>query len=194
MKKVFVLAFALVLSAPVLTMAQVSTVAPATEKKSGAILTPTESRYEFGTITQGDVVDHNFAFRNTGTEPLVITNVGVSCGCTTPEWTKEPIMPGKTGNIHARFNSTGKMGVQNKVLTVNSNNGAGDVMLTLAGTVNAKEETAAAASAATTLSAAPVATATTKATPIEKGKIKVKKAKGEKAKVKIEDGKVEVKK
>lgn len=162
MKKVLAIALALVLGAPVLTMAQ-APAAAATEKKSGAVMTPDEPRYEFGTINQGDIVEHVFTFRNTGTEPLVVTNVGVSCGCTTPEYTKDPVLPGKTGKITARFNSTGKMGQQNKVLTVSSNNAAGDVMLTLAGTVKEKEGADNAAAGVTvTPVAAPTAAASMK--------------------------------
>jgi Protein of unknown function (DUF1573) len=192
MKKVFALALALVLSAPVLTMAQAPAAGAATEKKSGAVMTPDESRFEFGTVNQGEIVDHTFTFRNTGTEPLVITNVGVSCGCTTPEYTKDPVMPGKAGKITARFNTTGKMGQQNKVLTVSSNNANGEVQLTLAGTV--QEKGASAAVAPTATSSAAATTVDAKAVPVAKGKVKMKKADGKKSKVKMEDGKTEVKK
>ncbi len=195
MKKVFAIALALVLSAPVLTMAQAPAGA-ATEKKSGAMMTPDESRFEFGTVNQGEIVDHTFTFRNTGTEPLVITNVGVSCGCTTPEYTKDPVMPGKAGKITARFNTAGKMGQQNKVLTVSSNNASGEVQLTLAGTVQEKGATGAVAPAATmpVASSATAAPVMEKGTPVAKGKIKMKKADGKKSKVKMENGKTEVKK
>ncbi|MBC7449687.1 MAG: DUF1573 domain-containing protein [Hymenobacteraceae bacterium] len=179
------------LAAPALTMAQAPATAPVMEKKSGALLTPDEMKYEFGSVKQGDVVEHVFTFRNTGTEPLVISNVGVSCGCTTPEYTKDPVMPGKAGKITARFNTAGKMGQQNKVLTVNSNNANGDVQLTLAGTI--------AEAAAGPMAAAPASESfeikdATKATPVAKGKIKVKKADGKKDKVKMSGSKMEVKK
>ncbi len=179
MKKVFALALSLMLAAPVLTMAQEAT--QTMEKKSGALMTPDESKFEFGTVKQGDVVEHTFTFKNTGTEPLVVTNVGVSCGCTTPEYTKDPVLPGKSGKITARFNTAGKMGQQNKVLTVSSNNSAGNVELSLTGTV----------AEAGTMAAAP---AEVKATPVAKGKIKVKKADGKKDKVKLTDSKAEAKK
>ncbi len=80
-----------------------------------------ESTYEFGDIYQGDVVSHTFTFENTGEAPLVLTNIATTCGCTAPEWPREPIMPGETGEILITFNSTGKMGIQNKVITVFSN-------------------------------------------------------------------------
>jgi hypothetical protein len=172
MKKIFALALSLMLAAPALTMAQAPAAAPAAEKKNGAVLTPDESKFEFGTVKQGDVVDHTFTFRNTGTEPLVISNVAASCGCTTPEYTKDPIQRGATGKITARFNTAGKMGQQNKTLTVNSNNVGGDVYLTLSGTI--------AEPAATATAAAPAAATEVKAAPApatEKSKVKKGEAK-----------------
>lgn len=79
------------------------------------------STHEFGDIYQGDVVNHTFTFENKGTAPLVLTNVATTCGCTAPEWPREPIMPGESGEVLIKFNSTGKMGIQNKVITIFSN-------------------------------------------------------------------------
>lgn len=183
MKKVFALALALVLAAPAVTMAQ-ALAAPAAEKKGGAVLSPDETKYEFGTVKQNDIVEHTFTFRNTGSEPLVISNVGVSCGCTTPEYTKDPVLPGKAGKITARFNTAGKMGQQNKVLTVSSNNANGDVQLTLAGTI--ADPSAAAA-------VAPAPSTTAEAAPVKKAKLKAK-SDGKKEKVKIAEGEARVKK
>lgn len=77
--------------------------------------------YDFGTLTEGDTVEHTFAFTNTGQFPLIINNITASCGCTTPEWPREPIAPGATSSIKVRFNSRGKMGEQNKTITVFAN-------------------------------------------------------------------------
>ena len=112
---------------------------------AGPAITFEEVKYDFGSVVQGGTVDHTFKFKNTGTAPLVISNIGVSCGCTTPEWTKAPVMPGKSGTIAAHFNSTGKMGMQNKVLTIESNATAGSTTVALVGDV---KEAAAAANAA----------------------------------------------
>ena len=71
----------------------------------------------------------------------------MSCGCTTPEWTKAPVLPGKTGTLAAHFNSTGKMGMQNKVLTVESNAVAGSTTVSLVGEVKEASATANAAPA-----------------------------------------------
>ncbi len=92
------------------------------EKVSGAVITFEKSTHEFGDMIQGDKVEHTFKFTNTGNEALVITNVQVTCGCTTPKgWPREPIAPGGKGEITLSFNSAGKMGKQNKVVTIVSN-------------------------------------------------------------------------
>ena len=104
-------------------------------KVAGPAITFEEVKYDFGSIGQGGVVDHVFKFKNTGTQPLIISNIGVSCGCTTPEWTKDPVMPGKTGTISAHFNTAGKMGMQNKVLTIESNATGGTTTVALVGEV-----------------------------------------------------------
>ncbi|WP_460576399.1 DUF1573 domain-containing protein [Hymenobacter coalescens] len=136
MKKALVLALSLTL-AGFAAQAQSASVQPANakEKVAGPAITFTEMKFDFGKIKQGDVVEHTFKFKNTGNAPLIISNIGTSCGCTTPDWTKDPIAPGKTGTITAKFNSTGKMGMQNKVLTVESNAAAGSAMVSLVGEV-----------------------------------------------------------
>ncbi|GAB2537944.1 hypothetical protein GCM10027189_20570 [Rufibacter soli] len=80
-----------------------------------------EQKFNFGDIKPGDVVTHTFKFTNNGTMPLVIANVKTTCGCTATDFPKAPVMPGETASITARFNSAGKRGQQNKVITVESN-------------------------------------------------------------------------
>lgn len=88
----------------------------------GALLTWEKSNYDFGDIKQGERVEHTFHFSNTGTEPLMITNVTTQCGCTAPKgWPRDPIAPGRSGEITLVFDSTGKFGRVNKVATVMSN-------------------------------------------------------------------------
>jgi len=79
------------------------------------------STYDFGKIKEGDKVSHSFKFTNTGKSPLIITSAIASCGCTTPVWPKTPIMPGDTGSISVTFNSRGKSGLQDKLITVSAN-------------------------------------------------------------------------
>lgn len=61
--------------------------------------------YDFGKIPEGPVAEHVFEFTNTGKEPLIIQNVGASCGCTTPIWSRDPILPGHKGKITVRLNT-----------------------------------------------------------------------------------------
>lgn len=77
--------------------------------------------FDFEKINQGESVEHQFKFKNTGKSPLIISNATATCGCTVPEVPKEPIQPGKEGVIKVVFNSTGKDGMQDKVVTVTSN-------------------------------------------------------------------------
>jgi hypothetical protein len=91
------------------------------EKVSGPVITFEKNTHDFGEIYQGDKVEHVFKFTNTGNEPLIITNIQISCGCTTPQWPHEPIPPGAKGEITVGFNSAGKSGLQNKSLPIQSN-------------------------------------------------------------------------
>jgi hypothetical protein len=94
----------------------------ATAKASGPVITFEKKSHNFGDIYQGDKVEETFKFTNTGNEPLIITNVQVTCGCTTPKgWPRDPIAPGGKGELTIAFNSAGKSGLQNKVVTVISN-------------------------------------------------------------------------
>ncbi|MGC3944117.1 MAG: DUF1573 domain-containing protein [Chryseolinea sp.] len=79
------------------------------------------TEHDFGTINEGDVVEYQYAFKNTGTAPLIIQNAQGSCGCTVPDWTKEPIPAGGTGFVKAKFDSSGKPNIQNKTVTVTAN-------------------------------------------------------------------------
>jgi hypothetical protein len=81
-----------------------------------------EDSHNFGEIPEGEKVTHVFKFRNTGTNPLQVENVKPSCGCTTPDWSKEPIPVGEEGFVTMEFNSAGKTGTQAKTLTVAFNN------------------------------------------------------------------------
>jgi len=77
--------------------------------------------WDFGTIQQGESPEFTFKFKNTGNEPMIISNAKGSCGCTVPQWPKEPIAPGETGEINVKFNSKNKKGSQNKTVTLTAN-------------------------------------------------------------------------
>jgi hypothetical protein len=88
---------------------------------SNANIQFTEKQFDFGDIVQGETVSHVFKFVNTGSEPLIVLDVQTTCGCTAPQWPKTPIPPGETGEIVVKFNSTKKIGRQNKIITVYTN-------------------------------------------------------------------------
>ncbi len=90
--------------------------------KAQGKLTFEKETHDFGTIAEGTQATYVFKVRNEGNEPVVIPGVQASCGCTTPSWTKEPILPGKTGTITAVYNSSGRPGPFHKSITVLSNN------------------------------------------------------------------------
>lgn len=94
-----------------------------------------EKEYDFGEIMQGDKVEHVFKFTNTGNAPLIISNARASCGCTVPEWPKEPIPPGDTGEIDVVFNSAGKSGRQTKSIRISTNIGDQPEVVYLKGNV-----------------------------------------------------------
>jgi hypothetical protein len=77
--------------------------------------------HDFGKISEGDKVNYKFSFTNTGKTPLIISNAVASCGCTTPVWPKGPIAPGAGGLIDVTFNSLGKKGLQDKMITITAN-------------------------------------------------------------------------
>ncbi|GAA4408705.1 DUF1573 domain-containing protein [Nibrella viscosa] len=104
--------------------------------------------HDFGKVEQGKPVTHVFEFTNAGTDPIVIADAVASCGCTKPTFSREPIMPGKTGSISATYNAAA-MGGFNKSVTVTSNAETPSVVLYLKGEVVSKE----AAQAATSSSA-----------------------------------------
>lgn len=90
-------------------------------KKTGAEISFVEKTRNFGDIQEGEVVTYLFKFTNTGNKPLIINNVLTQCGCTATEYPVDSIAPGKGGAIRVRFNSSGKMGIQNKTATVMTN-------------------------------------------------------------------------
>jgi hypothetical protein len=94
-----------------------------------------EENYNFGTVKEGEKVQHIYKFTNTGTNPLTITDAKGSCGCTVPQWPKEPIAPGATGEIKVEFDSKGKPGKQSKTVTVKANTEPFNTILKIEGDV-----------------------------------------------------------
>jgi hypothetical protein len=103
------------------------------------VLTPNiemlETSYNFGEIQQGESVTHDFILKNTGEADLIISAAKGSCGCTVPEWPKNPIAKGEEATIKVTFNSAGKSGKQNKTVTLVSNAIPNTKVITINGNV-----------------------------------------------------------
>lgn len=97
-----------------------------------------EKSWSFGELRDGDIVNHDFKFKNVGTAPLEIKNVTATCGCTQPSFPFLPIAPGEEGTISVTFNSTGKINEQRPTVTVVTNGKPSIVKLNLEGMVRPK--------------------------------------------------------
>ena len=98
-----------------------------------------DSSYNFGKVADGEIVEYNYRFKNTGTKPLIVTNVNASCGCTVPEKPEQPIKPGETGFIKVKFDSKNRVGNAHKTVTVSSNAEPAFPELLLTGEVTEKK-------------------------------------------------------
>ncbi len=96
--------------------------------------------FDFGTVKEGVIIEHVFKFTNVGKAPLVIQDARSSCGCTTPEWSKDPIPVGGQGEILARFNTEGKTEGQHKTITVQTNTFPSETKISLQGTVTPRKK------------------------------------------------------
>ena len=94
--------------------------------------------YEFGVIKDGEKVQTTFKFKNVGKTPLIIADATATCGCTVPEYPTTPIKPGEEGRITVVFNSQGKVGLQDKSITITSNANPEAEKLHLVGEVKGK--------------------------------------------------------
>ncbi len=118
MKKLFLLALCTIFAMG-FAMAQ-DTPAQQQENIDGPKIVFTSLEHNYGTIQKGADGNCEFEFTNAGNEPLILSNVRASCGCTTPSWTQKPVMPGQKGSIKVRYN-TNNVGGFNKTVTVQSN-------------------------------------------------------------------------
>ena len=112
---------------------------PSSDPQTTTSIKFTKDVFEFGKIKQGDNVSYAFMFKNTGNLPLIISNATATCGCTVPNWPKEPIKPGAIGKIDVVFNSTGKKGLQDKIITVTANTNPAENKVHLIGEVLPKD-------------------------------------------------------
>ena len=142
-------------AAPAVKSTAASATAPAKVEPSAASVTPAppvvaggkttsakfeETSHDWGTIAEGEKMTHVFKFKNTGDNDMIISDAHGSCGCTVPEWPKEPIKPGKSSQIKVIFDSKGKPGDQSKSVTLTANTEPSSMVLMIKGKVTPKEE------------------------------------------------------
>lgn len=113
---------------------QPATAATVTKENAPKLKFDNES-FDFGKITTGDKVTHEYKFVNEGKLPLIISDSYATCGCTKPEWPHSPIKPGESGIIKVTFSSEGKSGLQDKMVTVVANTIPANTVVHLVGEV-----------------------------------------------------------
>ncbi len=96
-----------------------------------AVIRFDKTEHDFGTIKEGDVVETTFEIENIGTADLIISNASATCGCTVPEWPKEPIKPKGKGVLKVHFDSNGKPNKQHKTITLSTNTENGSEMVSI---------------------------------------------------------------
>jgi hypothetical protein len=101
-----------------------------------------EQEFDFGTVEEGEVVEHTFVFTNTGDAPLIVSNAVATCGCTVPTWTKEAIAPGDNGEMLVKFNTRGKPNQQMKAVRITANTQSGRETLRIKAFVNPQNSNA----------------------------------------------------
>ena len=104
------------------------------ENPNAPVITFEKTTHDYGTVTKGGDGTCEFKFKNTGIEPLILSNVSSSCGCTVPEWPREPILKGKSASIKVKYD-TNRPGPINKTVTVMSNGKVSSVQLRIIGNV-----------------------------------------------------------
>jgi hypothetical protein len=111
-------------------------------QQKGANISFETETHDFGKIQESNGnVEYKFDFTNTGSTPLIITNVKASCGCTSPTWTEKPVMPGQKGFVSAVFNPARRPGKFNKSILVETNTEKARVVLRILGEVIPREKT-----------------------------------------------------
>ncbi len=94
--------------------------------------------HDFGQLVDGEKVSYSFKFTNSGDAPLIISNAKGSCGCTVPNWPRNPIAPGESGSIDVTFNSSGRSGKQNKAITLTANTNPNRKVINITSEVTSK--------------------------------------------------------
>jgi hypothetical protein len=109
------------------------------ETRAKTTMTLDKKEHDFGTIKQGDQVECSFKVTNSGSQPLILEEAHGSCGCTVPDYPKDPIPAGESREIKVKFNSTGKKGKQSKTVTITANTEPIQTIVTIHAMVDAPE-------------------------------------------------------
>lgn len=112
--------------------------AGAEQGKAVPVISFDKTTHDFGMMTDGEKLNYSFHFTNTGNTDLIIRHCQASCGCTVPEWPKDPVPPGKDAYISVTFNSEGKVGMVHKTISIMSNTIPNTATLVITGEVKPK--------------------------------------------------------
>ena len=97
-----------------------------------------EETHDYGEVPEGPMAETDFEFKNVGKKPIIITEAHGSCGCTVPQWPKDPILPKHKGVIHVSYNTNGRVGMISKDVIITSNAQQNPMKLHITGMVKAK--------------------------------------------------------
>lgn len=124
---------------PATSTAQNPAATPAAPAGPTTVMAFAETTFDFGTVNEGEKVAHTYKFTNTGNEPLILSDAKGSCGCTVPDWPREPIAPGAEAEVTVEFNSKGKKGKRNQKVTITANTNPPQTFIYLTGEVLSTE-------------------------------------------------------
>ncbi len=127
--------FIALFGASILLMASCKDSKQKTDTKAETTIQFKQTSFNFGEIAEGEIVSHTFYFKNTGTQNLVIKNIESGCGCTTVDYDKLPVKPGKEGKIEIAFNSSGRYGKQYKEIRIFANVPEKEIILNMTGQI-----------------------------------------------------------
>lgn len=117
---------------------EAGSIGKASQEREKTAMSFVQNTHDFGVITEGEVKEYAFQFKNTGNAPLYIEHAKGSCGCTVPQWPKDAIAPGATGQIVVKFNSADKVGKNSKKVTIVANTEPISTVLTITADVKSK--------------------------------------------------------
>jgi hypothetical protein len=140
MKKVFITLFCLSLTTVAVKAQDKNATPAATENKNAGVFKfkDKDNTHDYGEVPEGPTAEYDFEFKNTGKEPIIITEAHGSCGCTVPKWPHEPIPPKGKGVIHVTYNTQGRPGPITKDVYITSNAAEKTTVLHIRGTVKPK--------------------------------------------------------